>query len=141
MQSETGDLGLDRDLAYAGLRVILGLNIALHGITRVVAGPSAFAAGLVVAFAHTALPAWAVRDFALALPWAEAVVGSMVLFGAASRFAYVFGMVEIALLTLGSTLRQDWNAAGLQLTYALIYAVLLAMRSCNRFSIDSLLRR
>lgn len=141
MQSETTDLRLDWELAYAGLRVILGLNIALHGITRILSGSAAFAASLVTAFAHTPLPAWAVQNFALVLPWAEAAVGLLVLFGVASRFAYLFGMLEIALLTFGSTLKQDWDAAGLQLTYALIYAVLLATRSNNRFSIDRLLKQ
>jgi hypothetical protein len=39
-------------------------------------------------------------------------------------------------LTFGSTLRQDWTAAGWQLLYAFAYATLLAFREYNRYSVD-----
>lgn len=44
----------------------------------------------------------------------------------------------IFVLTFGTTLRQDWEAAGLQLTYALIFSALLASREWNTLSVDSL---
>jgi thiosulfate dehydrogenase [quinone] large subunit len=128
---------VDRSLAYALLRLVLGLNIALHGISRIAAGTAVFAHGLVPMFEKTPLPAWSVYGFGLCLPWAEALTGLLIVFGLASRVAYVMGLLEIAALTFGSSLRQDWNAAGLQLTYALIYAILLAMRAYNRYSVDA----
>jgi thiosulfate dehydrogenase (quinone) large subunit len=131
----------DRSLAYLLLRVVLGINIAVHGFSRLYSGPAAFAEAMVSMFAKTPLPAWSVHAFAMCLPWVEALVGLLVLFGAASRLAYVIGMLEIAALTFGSALRQDWDAAGLQLTYALIYAVLLATREYNGVSVDGLFRR
>ena len=131
----------DQCIAYALLRFVLGLNIAVHGISRLYTGAPAFAHAMVSMFAHTPLPSWSVYAFGMALPWVEAATGTCVLFGVASRWAYVFGLLEIAALTFGTTLRQDWESAGLQLTYALIYAGLLATRKYNRISIDGLFHR
>jgi thiosulfate dehydrogenase (quinone) large subunit len=131
----------DRSFAYLLLRLVLGLNIAIHGISRLYAGPAVFANALIPMFAHTPLPSWLVYAFGISLPWVEAITGLCVLFGALSRWAYVLGLLEIAALTFGSTLRQDWESAGLQLTYALIYAILLSTREYNTFSMDRWLSR
>ncbi len=123
-------------LATPLLRVILGVNIAVHGLSRILAGPSMFAHALAAKFAPTPLSPRTVIAFALSLPWVEAAVGTLVLFGLASRTAYSIGMLVIAALTFGATLTQDWDAAGLQLIYALIYTVLLATCSNNCYSVD-----
>jgi len=69
--------------------------------------------------------------------FAEAIIGLFALLGLASRYAYVAGALLILSLTFGSTLRQDWASAGLQLVYALLYAILLATREYNKFSLDA----
>ena len=56
-------------IAYLLLRVTLGVNICVHGISRIIGGPSAFAHSLVTPFQKTLLPAWAVFGFGLVLPW------------------------------------------------------------------------
>jgi thiosulfate dehydrogenase (quinone) large subunit len=126
----------DKQLAYALLRLILGMNIAVHGLSRIYTGVKPFAEGMVPLFAKTPLPPTSVYFYAASLPFAEAIIGLFVLFGVASRYAYVAGSLLILSLTFGSTLRQDWESAGLQLIYALLYAILLATREYNRFSID-----
>ena len=78
-------------------------------------------------------------SFALSLPWVETLVGVGVLLGVTTQWWYVAGLLEIAALTFGTTLRQDWESAGLQLTYAFIYAALLATREYNTLSIDGLM--
>jgi thiosulfate dehydrogenase [quinone] large subunit len=67
-------------------------------------------------------------------------LGGLVLFGVSLRLALFAGAFLIFLLTLGSSLLQDWNAAGLQLIYAMIYAGLLAFRAKDCLSVDSLRR-
>ena len=133
--------GNDFALAYALLRVTLGINIAIHGISRIVAGPAAFVAGLTKQFAGTPLPHFAVQGFGYVLPWAEALIGLLALFGAFTRAALIAGALLIAVLTFGSTLHQDWDVAGLQLIYATVYFLLLALRRYNAFSVDGLLSR
>jgi thiosulfate dehydrogenase (quinone) large subunit len=130
---------LDAELAYTGLRLILGTNILMHGAARLLTGSAKFAAALAPMFAGTPLPAPLLHAFAFCLPWVEGILGVLILFGLFSRAAYLGGLVLMLVLTFGSCLHQDWQAAGIQLTYTLIYAILLALRGWNRFSIDSLL--
>ena len=128
-------------LAYALLRITLGINIALHGISRTLAGPGTFVASLTKQFAATPLPDFAVRGFGYTLPWLEALIGLLILFGAFTRVALVAGALLIAVLTFGSSLHQDWNVAGLQLIYAAVYFILIAFRRYNSLSLDRLLQR
>jgi thiosulfate dehydrogenase (quinone) large subunit len=138
--NETADTQSDRRLAYALLRAIIGVNLAVHGISRLLAGPHAFAASLVGMFRATPLPAWSVMSFGLVLPWVEAALGLVLLLGLATRFALIAASLTIMALTFGSTLRQDWESAGLQLIYAAIYAALLAFRRDNAYSLDGIRR-
>jgi thiosulfate dehydrogenase (quinone) large subunit len=71
----------DITVAYLLLRMTLGVNICVHGISRIIGGPSAFAHSLVTSFQKTLLPAWAVFGFGLVLPWLEAILGLSVLTG------------------------------------------------------------
>jgi thiosulfate dehydrogenase [quinone] large subunit len=129
----------DFALAYLLLRATIGLNIFIHGASRLLAGVSSFANSLVPMFQKTPLPACSVHWFGLALPWVETILGFLVLAGLRTRFALIGGSVLIFVLTFGSTLRQDWESAGLQLIYASIYAALLAFRDKNVYSLDALL--
>jgi thiosulfate dehydrogenase [quinone] large subunit len=134
------DFAVDRRLAYALLRAIIGVNLAVHGISRLLAGPHAFAASLVGAFHATPLPPWSITAFGLVLPWIEATLGLLILLGLATRFALIAALLTILVLTFGSTLRQDWDSASIQLIYAAIYAALLAFRRENIYSFDGMRR-
>lgn len=98
-----------------------------------------FANSLVPMFQTTPLPAWSVHVFGLILPWTEAILGFLLLIGLWTLPALVCGSLLILVLTLGTTLRQDWNTAGVQLTYAAVYAALLALARWNDYSLDRLL--
>ncbi|QSQ13470.1 DoxX family membrane protein [Myxococcus landrumensis] len=125
----------DRHLAHGVLRLVLGLNIAVHGAVRVSA-PGAFADTLVQGFAGTLLPGWSVRVFALGLPFIELGVGLAILLGVRLRASLVAGGLVIAMLTFGESLRQQWSTVGLQLGYALAYFVLLLRAADARFTVD-----
>lgn len=129
----------DFRIAYLLLRATLGLNILLHGVSRILSGPTTFAHALIPMFAQTPLPSGFVYVFGIVLPWAEAALGLHTLIGLKTRWALVLGSLLILTLTFGATLRQDWESAGLQLIYSGIYAGLLAFRQYNRFSLDALL--
>jgi thiosulfate dehydrogenase (quinone) large subunit len=133
--------GGDYALAYALFRATLGVNIAMHGISRMLAGVGGFAAGLEKQFAATPLPHVAVAAFAHALPWAEAIIGLLILFGFATRYALIAGALLMIVLTFGTNLHQDWQVAGLQLIYAIAYALLIAFQRYNVFSVDRSLSR
>jgi thiosulfate dehydrogenase (quinone) large subunit len=131
----------DAALAYALLRLVLGVNIFMHGISRIHAGVTVFASSLVPGFQNTPLPASAVYAFGITLPYAEAALGALLLFGLWTRYACALGLLLLAILTFGSALHQDWNVAGIQLIYALVYAALLGMRRHNLISVDGWILR
>jgi thiosulfate dehydrogenase (quinone) large subunit len=127
---------MDRNLAYLFFRVFLGINIFGHGVGRIYSGAARFATELVSQFAKTPLPSGVVYLTGVTLPFAELVIGVLILIGLWSRLAYCAGFLLIIALTFGSTLRQDWTAAGWQLLYAFAYATLLAFREHNIYSVD-----
>lgn len=137
--ASAADLALASDarIAYAILRFTLGINIALHGITRLMNGTGGFAELLVKQFQATLLPRILVEAFAHTLPWTETAIGLLVLAGLATRFALIAGGLLMALLTFGTTLRQDFGTAGLQLSYSIAYFMLLSLRARNGFSLDA----
>jgi thiosulfate dehydrogenase (quinone) large subunit len=130
----------NRDItrAYVLLRVTLGLNICLHGVVRWSKGLHGFAESLVPLFAKTPLPPWSVYAFGYVLPILEALVGAAVLFGLQTRRALQAGSILMLVLMFGSSLREDWPTVGIQLTYMVIYCVLIAGVSFDAFGIDHL---
>lgn len=131
----------DQRLAYALLRIVVGLNLTMHGVSRMLAGPTTFSAKLVGQFAHAPLPQWSVWGFGMVLPAVGALLGLLLLLGLRTRAALVAGSLLIMVLTFGSALVQDWPAAGLQLTYALVYSVLLFLVRYNGWSLDACMNR
>ncbi len=130
----------DEKLAYALLRIFVGLNILMHGLSRMIAGLAQFAAHLQAQFAHSPLPPWSVQIFGTVLPVAEALLGLFLLIGFKTRAALIGGSIWLLVLTFGASLIQDWQVAGTQLIYALAYALLLFLHRFNALSVDTALR-
>ncbi|WP_158945440.1 DoxX family membrane protein [Granulicella sp. S190] len=131
----------DEQIAYALLRTVVGVNLMMHGVSRMIAGPGEFAAKLVMQFGHAPLPAWSVWFFGLILPTVEGLFGLLILIGLRTRAALIAAALLILVLTFGSSLLQDWAASGTQLTYALIYAILIFLHRYNSWSIDTWMKR
>lgn len=74
-------------------------------------------------------------------PWAEALIGLLLFAGLRTRAALISGSLLMLLLTFGTALRPDWQTIYLQLTYAFVYAALLAGRQSNLYSIDAVAER
>jgi thiosulfate dehydrogenase [quinone] large subunit len=129
----------DFSIAYALLRMTLGVNICMHGTSRLLAGLDKFVGSMMKMFQGTVLPTFLVVPFAYALPWLEAALGFLLIIGLRTREALVLGSLLMVALTFGSALRQDWDAAGIQLLYSVVYCGLIAALRHNRFSVDRLL--
>ncbi len=111
-------------------------------MSRLLANHQAFLAYLNNALAPAALiPKGTLPVFAAVLPWVETILGLLLLLGLFTRFALIAGFLVMILLMSGVTLAQDWETAGLELIYCIIYFILLTFLNRNYFSLDSLLRR
>jgi thiosulfate dehydrogenase [quinone] large subunit len=128
-------------IAYALLRAVVGVNLMMHGVSRMIAGPGEFAAKLVMQFEHAPLPAWSVWVFGLMLPAIEGLLGLLILIGLRTRAALVAASLLIMLLTFGSSLLQDWTVTGIQLTYALVYSILIFLHHYDGWSLDAWIKR
>ena len=132
---------LDRALAGGVLRLTLGVNILLHGVTRLHSGVAGFAAATVGQFSGTPLPEGLVRLFATALPCLESGFGFLIVVGLWTRFALVGGGLLMTALVFGTALRSDWATLGIQMVYAVVYFLLLVFQVHDRFSLDRLVAR
>jgi thiosulfate dehydrogenase [quinone] large subunit len=126
----------DMSLAYALLRIALGLNLFMHGISRLLAGVENFVNSMVKTFQNTILPTAVVVPFGYALPWLETAIGLLLIIGFRTREALVSGALLMLALTFGTTLRQDWDVAAIQLFYSTVYAILIAALRYNCLSVD-----
>ena len=140
MSEELEPRNWDLTHAYVLLRVTLGLNICLHGVVRWTKGLHSFAESLVPLFAKTPLPPWSVFDFGYVIPILEALVGAAVLVGLQTRRALQAGSILMLVLMFGSSLREDWSTVGIQLTYSVVYCILIAGVRFDGFGIDRLKR-
>jgi thiosulfate dehydrogenase [quinone] large subunit len=140
VQVET-DWRSDASIAYAILRLTLGVNIGLRGAVRIAHGSAAFAQGIVKQMEATVLPPSAVYAFAFSLIWVETAVGLLLILGLQTRLALIVGGLMMTALTFGTMQIENFQNAWLQLTYALVFFVVLALRSWNLVSVDALLSR
>ncbi len=132
-------LSRDQALAYALLRLTLGITIFLHGTNRIEHGIQNFAAAMNKDFAATILPRLLVHLFGLTLPFFEAAVGALLMVGLLTRMALVVGALLMAALVFGMTLREQFIVVGVQLIYAAIYFILLSNLRYNSISLDGFL--
>ena len=131
----------DERLGYVMLRLALGFNVMMHGVSRILMGPGEFAFKLQTQFAHSLLPAAGVRVFGVLLPGIETLVGFLILTGLRLRVALVAASLLMMTLTFGSSMVQDWSAAGTQLMYAAIVAALIVLQRFDGWSVDAWLLR
>ena len=127
----------DKPLAYALLRIALGVNFAGHGLIRIYTGVGAFAQTTAEHMAKSPLPHGFVLGFGYVIPWVEAVLGVVLILGLGTRVALVIGAVFMMALTVGVAANQQWDVAGEQLLYSLIFFVLLFLREWNVMSVDA----
>lgn len=126
----------DKQWGYVTLRLTLGVNMLMHGLSRIVSGPVAFADKTAAEFESGMLPVPLARLFLLAVPYIELVIGVLMVLGLQTRLSLVAGGFLITLLTFGVTSNQNWSAAGAQVPYAIAFFILLYTREQNRLCMD-----
>jgi thiosulfate dehydrogenase [quinone] large subunit len=117
--------------AYLLLRLLTGLDFFGHGFARIFTGShlSGFAQGMVKSMATAPLPPALTLATGYAVPPVELLIGTLLLFGLATRFTLTLAFLLMFVLMFGVTLKQDWATAGQQLQYGLVLAILLFARA------------
>ena len=131
----------DKSLAYALLRIALGVNFAGHGLIRIHNGVATFAQTTAEHLAKSPLPHSLTYGFSYAIPFLEAILGLTLILGVFTRIALIGGAVFMMLLTIGVSANQQWDIASQQLLYSAIFFLLLYLIEYNAFAVDNYLRR
>ncbi|WP_341842700.1 DoxX family membrane protein [Chitinophaga caseinilytica] len=122
------------------LRLALGASMFGHGLVRL---PKlrAFSTWMTGSFERSMLPKSLVEPFSYALPVAEFAIGLLLLLGLFTRPALVAGGVTMALLILGTSLIENWEAIPSQLIHAALFALLLQFVQYNGWALDQLIQK
>ena len=131
----------NRQLAYALLRIALGVNFAGHGLIRIHNGAASFAQTTAEHLAKSPLPQSLTYSFGYSIPFIEAILGLTLILGIFTRASLIIGAVFMMLLTIGVTANQQWDIASQQLLYSVTFFLLLFLLEHNQFSLDTVLRR
>jgi thiosulfate dehydrogenase [quinone] large subunit len=129
-----------REVAYALLRITMGVIFLFYGVGKFMAGIGAFAAGTNQHFAGK-LPSVMVLAFAYILPFGEVLAGVLILFGLFTRIGLMVSGLLLIGLTFGTVILGDPPTVANNLLYALVNFTLLWFVDMNRYSLDSLFRR
>jgi thiosulfate dehydrogenase (quinone) large subunit len=132
--------GSDRAVAYLLVRLTIGASLFGHGLVRL-PKLGAFHAQMMSDFKTSILPTALVSGCSYALPFAELIVGVLLLAGALTRMAAVAGAVVMIILVLGATSIEHFNVVGEQLLHSLFLAAVVAFENHNSYSVDHLLLR
>jgi thiosulfate dehydrogenase [quinone] large subunit len=130
----------EKSLAYALLRVAVGVNFAGHGLIRLYIGLGHFANSTAEHLSKSPLPHGLVVGFLYVVPIVETVVGVALVLGVLTRLALIGGALLMIALTVGVTSNQEWDIASQQLLYSLVLFVLLFLWEHNEISVDQLMR-
>ncbi len=124
----------DLSLAHALLRVGLGINFFMHGLSRI-PHLAAFVNHTEKMFAKTWLPLPVVSATGYTIPFIELALGAALILGLFLRPVLVVGFLFLFALTFGVCLAQNWNVASEQLIYIIALSLLLAGARYHRFAL------
>jgi thiosulfate dehydrogenase [quinone] large subunit len=77
-----------------------------------------------------------VLGFAYAIPFIEVILGLAILFGIGLPIVLPLTSAYMIVLMFGTIVRGAYPVVAEQLTYSLVFAILIALRSFDRLSID-----
>jgi thiosulfate dehydrogenase [quinone] large subunit len=123
--------------AYALLRIAFGVNFFMHGGIRLYSGLGAFASSTAEHLAKSPLSHGFVLGFGYAIPFIEVLLGLGLILGLFTRLALTLGAVFIMALTIGVTSNQQWDVAGQQLVYSIVFFLLLFFHEHNALAVDA----
>ncbi len=113
-----------------------------HGLVRLPKLP-VFSNWMVGQFQNhkSILPSALVMPFSYILPFAEFIIGLLLLIGLFTEKALIAGAIVMILLIFGSTTIEEWDAIPSQLIHVAFFAVLLTFIEYNSYALDKASRK
>ena len=124
-------------LAYLILRLTMGVNMFTHGVARLL-DLEKFNMWMIGQFSNTILPEFLVSLSSYMIPFAELIIGALLILGLFTSRALLLGALLITILVFGSGLQENWNVMSSQMIYAVFFFILSYMIELNKFSLDNL---
>ena len=124
-------------LAYLILRLTMGVNMFTHGVARLL-DLEKFNMWMIGQFSDTILPEFLVSLSSYMIPFAELIIGVLLILGLFTSRALLLGALLITILVFGSGLQENWNVMSSQMIYAVFFFILSYMIELNKFSLDIL---
>jgi thiosulfate dehydrogenase (quinone) large subunit len=126
---------IDRQMGFALLRLLLGVNMLGRSIVRLPELQS-FAGGMADGFSGTFLPHTFVLIYAHVIVFTETVIGVMLILGWKTRWALgVMGLL-LASLAFGVILQQNFGTAANIMIYGIAVCLLLFHTRYDHFGVD-----
>jgi thiosulfate dehydrogenase (quinone) large subunit len=127
--------------AFILARLAIGTSLFGHGLVRL-PKLDKFSHGMAAEFQHSILPQDLVLGFGYVLPFAEFIIGLLIILGLFTRHALTAGAIVMILLIFGTTTIERFDALPAQLIHTLFLVGLLAfVDKHNAFALDSRLNR
>jgi thiosulfate dehydrogenase (quinone) large subunit len=123
------------ELAYFILRLTMGVNMFTHGVARLL-DLEKFNMWMIGQFSDTILPEFLVSLSSYMIPFAELIIGVLLILGLFTSRALLLGALLITVLVFGSGLQENWNVMSSQMIYAIFFFILSYLIELNRFSLD-----
>ena len=105
-----------------------------HGVARIPILPK-FVTKMQEDFAESILPGFLVTPMANIIPFAELVLGIMLVLGIATRYALIGVAIQMMILVCGCCLIQQWTPLNSQMFLLAMAAVLTAYLPLNRWAL------
>ncbi|GAA5087763.1 hypothetical protein GCM10023210_10820 [Chryseobacterium ginsengisoli] len=108
----------DFKTAFFFLRLPVAISLLGHGLVRIPKLTS-FSEWMVTSMEKSAIPSALIVPFSYILPFAEAIIGALLLINFKTKYTLYTGLVLMSILIFGSCSIENWSAIESQLLHSI----------------------
>ena len=128
---------LNMQVGYLIMRLMLGLNLFMHGIIRHINGIEVWLDPMAETFVGTILPMPLVIASLYVIPTAEVILGFLLMVGLFTRSALLASVALFLVLHFGHGVRQIWSNMHLVMHYSIYFWIMFVLIRYNWLALDN----